>query len=198
VPPLSLFLYNDTQLTLSLAFSLEMVLSHFVPSDSVAQDFITFMFLSRRQLSADVHLLLFQFLSDHLGNPLCTQLSVFKIGIYHLHSFMWNGNFVCYCLLRNVKILLDHFFNRIAMSIIGCCSWFLAMLLLVQAGMSEVCIMCSPVLNTDVCTTIPVNNFHLSMNVSQWNIFCSKKIQSQHAVFSTLTLSPYTAPFSWL
>jgi hypothetical protein len=38
-----------------------------VPGDTVAQEYVVFMFISQQHLSADAHPLVFQFLIEHLG-----------------------------------------------------------------------------------------------------------------------------------
>jgi hypothetical protein len=92
--------------------------------------------------------------------------------------------------------------NKILVSlVVGCSLLFPAVLLVIQAGMSEVCIVdiCSPVPNsTDVCTVIPINDFQLPMNVSWWNIFCDQKLDHCMQFCSALTFSYYTVPFSRL
>jgi hypothetical protein len=59
----------------------------FVPSDNTAKEFVTFLLIL--QLLANVHLLLFFFFfSEHLGNPLHTQLVVSEISNYHLRLLL--------------------------------------------------------------------------------------------------------------
>jgi hypothetical protein len=57
-------------------------------SDKVEQEVVTFKFKSQQQLSANVHPLLFQFLSEHMEKPSHAQLSVREINNYRLHSLM--------------------------------------------------------------------------------------------------------------
>jgi hypothetical protein len=65
------------------------------------------------------HLLPFQFLSEHMGNSSCGQLLVSETSNYRLHLLTGNGNFICYCLLRNAIILADHVISVISVSLIG-------------------------------------------------------------------------------
>jgi hypothetical protein len=50
---------------LSLVFRIKMMHLAFVPGENFAQEFVTFTFISQQQFSANVHTLLFQFLSEH-------------------------------------------------------------------------------------------------------------------------------------
>jgi hypothetical protein len=133
--------------------------------------------------SANAHPLLFQFLSERPGNPSRAQLSASDISNYRLHSLMWNDSFVSYCLLRYATILLDHFINAISVSLVGCCSRSTATLLVIQAGISEVCISdtCSPNLHN----RRPINNYHSPINANRWNVFCSQNWITARCLFRT-------------
>jgi hypothetical protein len=105
---------------LSPVSRLDMMHPAVIPGDSVSQEFVAFMFISQ-QLSTNVHPLLFQFLGKHSENSSHALVSVSEISSYLLYSLMWNGSFVCRCLLRNATSLLDGFNNAILVSLVGCC-----------------------------------------------------------------------------
>jgi hypothetical protein len=70
--------------------------------------------------------------------------------------------------------------------LVGCSLLSLVMLLVFQAGMSDVCIVDagSPVSNsTDVCTVIPINGFQLPFDVNRWIIFCSQNLHHYVGLF---------------
>lgn len=56
----------------------------------------------------------------------------------HMHLLMWNGNFV-YHLLRDATVL-DNSINAISASLVRYCSWSPVTLVIIQVGMSKVCI----------------------------------------------------------
>jgi hypothetical protein len=92
---------------------------------------------------------------------------------------------------------LDNFRNTVLLNFISCCSKSSAMLLVIQAGTSEVCTvdMYSPLNSTDIYTVILIKNFHLPMNVSQWNIFSSHNSVTACCLFHTVVISLYCTTF---
>lgn len=114
-----------------LLFSVRMMHPAFVSGDNVAHDVTTFM-STLQQLSANVHLASVSVPLWAFREPIVRTTFRSEISNYCLHLLMWNGNFLCYCLLRNVTILLDHFINTIWVSLISCCLWSPATLLVVQ------------------------------------------------------------------
>jgi hypothetical protein len=113
---------------LSLVFSLEMMLPDAVPCQRCTRIRRLHVHIATTVVEK-VYPFLCHFVSEHLGNPLCAQL---EIGNYSLHSLTRDGNVVCYCLLKNATILLDHFINMISENFVGCCSWSPATLLVIQ------------------------------------------------------------------
>jgi hypothetical protein len=120
----------------------------------------------------------------------CFSSSVSTHRTYCVHNFQYSGPAITACThSHEMAILLatateKHWWFSLIISstwlrFLGCCSWSLTMLLVIQVGMSEAWIKdtCSPTSNnTDVYIIICTDNFHSLMNVNQWNIFCSQKI----------------------
>jgi hypothetical protein len=99
----------------------------------------------------------------------------------------------------NVTILLNHFINVISMSLFSCCSWSPAMLLVIQVGMTEVCIMdtyaaqCRAVLMST--QSFPLTTFICQRMSSGGTFSAIKNLITEHCLFHTDIVSSHCAIF---
>jgi hypothetical protein len=141
----------------------------------------------------DVHLLLFQCLTEHLGNPLRIQVAVSCIRGYRQHSLVRTDNFAWYCMLRTVIIMLNHFIIAIRWALSDAVRGLSLCCLSVRVAYLWLCIAntYSPVSNF-ACTQVPRDRCHSPTDVSRWNVFSSHELTHFHDIYFALTLSLYT------